>query len=130
MKKLLFLTLLIVGTTVYADDYKYLTMGYNNMEKSIVLETIQKITFENNQVVVTTSDGKETFELAQMQRMFFSDTATAVKSIDNEEAIDNERKGIYDLTGRRVSTSSPHHSTASSLQKGIYIVNGKKVVFK
>lgn len=118
MKKLLLFTLLLVGTTAYAEDYLYLTMGYNNMEKSIVLETIQKITFENGQVVVTTSEGVETFELAQMQRMFFSDTATAVKAIDNEQ--DKGDKAIYDLSGRRVENP----------QKGIYIVNGKKVVIK
>ena len=112
------MTLLIVGTTAYADDYLYLTMGYNNMEKSIKLETVQKITFENDQVVVTTSDGVETFELAQMQRMFFSDTETAVKSVVAEEQ--KQERVVYDLSGRRVMNP----------QKGLYIVNGKKVLIK
>lgn len=118
MKKLFLIAMLAVSTMAYADDYQYLTMCYNNVEKSIVLETVQKITFENGQVVVTTSNGNESFELAQMQRMFFSNTATAVKEVEMETT--SEEKVIYDLSGRRVVNP----------QKGLYIVNGKKVLIK
>ena len=40
---------------------------------------------------------------------------TSIKSVDNSQAIDN---AVFDLSGRRVSKAT----------KGIYIVNGKKVV--
>lgn len=118
MKKLFLIAMLAVSSMAYADDYQYLTMCYNNMEKSIVLETIQKITFENGKVVVTTSNGNEDFDLAQMQRMFFSNTATAVKEVETETQ--SEEKVIYDLSGRRVVKP----------QRGLYIVNGKKVLVK
>ena len=48
---------------------------------------------------------------------------TGVRSISAE----NEAETIYDLSGRRVSVSSVSSAT-SALPKGIYIVNGRKVV--
>ncbi len=118
MKKLLLMALMAVSTMAYAEDYQYLTMRYNSVEKSISLETIRKITFESGNVVVATSNGNETFPQSQMEKMFFSITPTAVKSVTTET--ESREKGVYDLSGRRVTNP----------QKGIYIVDGKKVVIK
>lgn len=118
MRKMLLMAMLAVSTMAFADDYQYLTMGYNSIEKSILLETIQKITFENGNVVVATSNGNETFPQSQMEKMYFSTEPTAIKSVSTEkEKTDNT---VYDLSGRRVMNP----------QKGIYIVDGKKVVIK
>ena len=54
---------------------------------------------------------------------FFDETATGIMTIDNGQlTIDNG--AVYDLQGRRVDAQ---HST---LNKGIYIINGKKVFVK
>ena len=118
MKKLIIMAMLAIGTTAFADDYKYLTMGYNSVEKSIELSTIQKITFENGQVVVATSNGNETFQLSEMEKMFFSSVATSVKDVKSEVA--QVEKMVYDLAGRRVQQPT----------KGLYIINGKSVILK
>ena len=56
------------------------------------------------------------FEGAQPVRGFaFKGTATGVESV---ESSNNAPQAIYDLTGRRVSKA----------EKGIYIINGKKVI--
>ncbi|MBQ7571602.1 MAG: hypothetical protein IJT19_05115 [Bacteroidaceae bacterium] len=125
MKRLLFLALLAIGTSAFAEDYKYLTMGYSNVEKSITLETIQKITFQNGNVVVTTSEGVETFPLAEMEKMYFSATATGIEEMEKVRDGENETVNgvVYDLGGRRVSVPSV-------LPKGVYIRNGKKFVVK
>ena len=47
-----------------------------------------------------------------------------------DEIVDSKsfaRKSIYDLSGRRVPTSSLHHFITPSLPKGIYIRDGKKI---
>ena len=123
MRRFIILALLAISTSVFAEDFKYLTMGYNNVEKSITLETIQKITFENGQDVVTTSEGSETFPLSQMQKMYFYEMATGIGEIEKVEGGENEKmKGkVFDLSGRKVSE-------ASELSRGFYIVNGKKVI--
>ena len=118
MKKLIIMAMLAIGTTAFAEDYKYLTVGYNSVEQSIELASIQKITFEGGQVVVATSEGDQTFPQAQMEKMFFTQNPTAVKSVTAETK--ETEKAVYDLMGRRVQKP----------MKGIYIIDGKKVVIK
>ena len=122
MKKLLIMALLAVGTMAHAEDYKYLTLGYNSVEASVELATLQKITFENGNVVVTTSNGTQTFPLAQMEKMYFSANATGIQQLQSDQTINDQTaaRQYFDLSGRRINTP----------QKGIYIVNGRKVVIK
>ena len=54
---------------------------------------------------------------------FEEDDATAIKTIDNEQSTDNV---IYNVAGQRLQKIQNGRSTAV---KGIYIVNGKKVLF-
>ena len=119
MKKFILMAMLAAGTTAFADDYKFLGVDCNNAETFIALESIKKITFESGNVVVTTSEGQNVFPQSKMERMFFSETATAIETVAAEEDKTNG-EGIFDLTGRRVA----------KVTKGIYIVNGKKVVVK
>lgn len=122
MKKFILMALLAVGTMAHAEDYKYLTVGYNSEEQSIDLGTIQKITFENGQMVVVTSEGNVSFTQSELEKMFFSTTATAIEGIANDQTQTNA-EGTYDLAGRKVPQKN-------GLRKGIYIVDGKKVVIK
>ncbi len=119
MKKFILMAMLAAGTTAFADDYKFLGIDCNNAESFIALENIKKITFENGNVIVATTEGENAFPQSKMERMFFSETATAIESVAAEE---DKAKGkeIFDLTGRRVAKAT----------KGIYIVNGKKIVVK
>ena len=56
------------------------------------------------------------------------DAIAEVQNGDNEQTRD-EANGVYDLSGRRLST--PHRSPLTSrLKKGLYIVNGRKQVIK
>ena len=55
---------------------------------------------------------------------------SGVEEIHNSQfTIHNEAGAVYDLSGRRVSVSSAS-SVPSVLPKGVYIVNGRKVVKK
>ena len=128
MKKFLLLPLSVVASAAWADNYSYLTVGYNSVEKSIVLETVQKITFANGQMLVTTSNGTEAFPQNQLEKMFFSTVPTAIESVQANASSSEQTEGaIYDLSGRRVSDAA---LSAKSLKKGLYIVNGRKVVIK
>ena len=52
------------------------------------------------------------------------ETPTAINGITDDEATD-EHNGIFNLNGQRISSHA-----AGSMQRGIYIVNGKKMVIK
>ena len=53
---------------------------------------------------------------------------TALTLVNGEERMVNSE--VYDLQGRRVMQSSLLNSGKATLKKGLYIVNGKKVVIK
>ena len=124
MKKIMWMVMLAMATTAFAEDYKYLIVDCNGVEKSILLESVRKITFENGQVVVATSEGNESFAQSGMNKMFFSETATAIASVapDGQTPI-----AVYDLCGRKMPVVN---NQMPQLKSGIYIVNGKKVMVK
>ena len=60
------------------------------------------------------------------------ENTTDIKSIDNEQwTMDNEEVAVYDLSGRKINavTNSSFFTLHSSLKKGIYIVNKKKILY-
>ncbi len=138
MKKLIIMVLLTVGSLhAMAQDYKYLTAAYNSVEQSFELATVQKITFEDDNVVITTSQGVTNLPLNQMEKMFFSSDPTAVESLASESqglklmngvltARGNGLLYIYDTAGRLVQMAhvdGEMRVSTTSLHRGIYIVN-------
>ena len=138
-KSMLFMYMLASSLFAFADDYAYLTVGYNSIEQSIELATIQKITFDTSaeKMTVTTSTGNEIdFPLTQMEKMFFSATATAVESLPEKSknmsvsggvlrVSGNDMLYIYGSNGMLQQITKVKGSAAVSLQtlpKGVYIV--------
>lgn len=129
---------LLSAAPVAADDYNYLTVTCTNAEQSIALPTIQKITFANGNAVVTATDGQTyTYPLAELQKMSFTATATAIKALPTQEK-DLTYKGgtltvsgtgmlhIYNAAGVLVQMAKVEDGARISLDtlpKGIYIVN-------
>ena len=124
MKKLMTIAMLAIGVTATAENYKYVTVDCNGAEQSILLESIRKITFENGQIVVNTSEGSQTFLQSETNKMFFSDMETAVTGIATDR---KQATAIYDLCGRKVL---PAAGQISRLKGGIYIIDGKKIFIK
>ena len=53
-------------------------------------------------------------------KAFFFDETTGIRSIENETMRNGENEKYFDLSGRRIQKPT----------KGLYIVNGRKVVIK
>ena len=138
MKKLFLSALVALSAhTVWADDYNYLTVAYNSVEQSIALGTVQKITFENGNCVVSTTDGQFTYPLSQMEKMRFTADPTAIKSLPSASkslAFANGlltlgRPGtlrIYNAGGSLIRLAEvDKNGTADlrSLPKGLYIIS-------
>lgn len=59
---------------------------------------------------------------------FVDGSITGIKSVEAEEqGADNEAKAVYDVQGRKVADNP---AVQSQLRKGIYVVNGKKIIIK
>ncbi len=145
MKKLMIMAVMLAAgcVTALAQDYKYLTAAYNSVEKSFELATIQKITFEDGKVVITTSNGVTQLPQSEMEKMYFSATATAIESMALESddlkmkdgTLNVNGKGllhIYNSAGLLVQMANVDGQTNISLKnlpKGVYIVNlGKQTI--
>jgi len=138
MKKILILALVAMSAhTLWADDYNYLTVAYNSVEQSITLSTVQKITFEDSNCVVTTTEGNYSFPLSQMEKMTFTADPTAIEALplqsENMKCLNGQltlgQTGllrIYNASGAliRVAQVSQKGTTVSlaSLPSGLYIV--------
>jgi len=142
-KTILGVLLAASSMTAMADDYQYLTVAYNSIEQSIELATIQKITFEDTNVVVYTSEGQVTFPQDEMEKMFFSITATAIESLPQQSESLKVSNGVLNVTGngllhiygsngtlqRMAKIDGSANISLSNLPKGVYIVNiGKQTI--
>ena len=61
---------------------------------------------------------------------FSDDPITGIKTTMNEELRMKDSSAVYDLQGRKVADNPSSLISRPSYKKGVYIVNGKKVVIK
>ena len=145
MKVKLFLAamLLMVGANVMADEYQYLTITYSDTERSIYLPIIQKISFADDYVVVTTTEGVHKYPISLLDKITFTENATAIKDLP-EQAKDltfkdgtlavkgNGLLRIYGANGALISIANVKEGANINLGNfpaGVYIVRmGDKTI--
>ena len=144
MKKLFLTIALAASLSASADDYAYLTAQYGGVEQSIELATVRTISFEQDLVVVTTSEARLTFPLAEMQKMYFSATATAIDRLPSETDSLKVIGGVLHVVGQKgivrvyASNGTLQHVaqvegrssiSLQSLPKGVYFIQlGNQVI--
>lgn len=87
-------------------------------------KSAKKITFFGEKAMITYADGsKQTENMGLIQLSFTYSTNGGIKKIEtaDQKLVDTQ---VYNLNGQYVGT------TLNGLSKGVYIVNGKKVVVK
>lgn len=145
-KRMILGTLLVASCSLnsQADDLKYLTVHYNNVEKSLDLATVQKLTFEDSNVIVWTSEGQVAFPLSEMQKMTFTATATAINSLPEQSESLQMQEGklcvkdagilrVYNTAGALVRIARVEKGetevSLESLTPGVYVVTlGKQTI--
>ena len=60
-----------------------------------------------------------------ISNQILQDTIEGIRIITKVDLVVMDVEGVYDLQGRKLSMVTPGNS---SLKKGVYIINGKKVV--
>ena len=145
MKAKLFLaaTLLMVGSNMMADEYNYLTITYNDMEQSISLPIIQRISFADGYVVVTTTEGTHKYPIDLLDKMTFTENATAIEALPEQTKDLSFKDGtlavkgdgllrIYGTNGALVTIANVKKGANISLDNfpaGVYIVRmGDKTI--
>ncbi|MCH5175822.1 MAG: hypothetical protein J1F40_08035 [Prevotellaceae bacterium] len=129
MKKLFALTAaLAFGLSAFADDFNlYYDLANQSANKIESVSNLQKLVFEDGNLVVVLRDGTSaSLPTKGMTRLYFS-TETAVGIDGVKEETSATKKGeVHDLTGRILNVDPD----SKKLPKGIYIIDGQKVIVK
>lgn len=105
--QLILLAALLCGTA-HADDFYLYLVGADGAKTATAVADIDKITFPDGQVQVTTTGGATvTMDFASLASMYFNtDTAEGVTGLQ-PDAVDLSRATLFDLAGRRLSRLQP-----------------------
>lgn len=114
MKTTIFAALFgMLSLSAFADDYT-LYVQTAVAEYTYAFDDLQRITFDNGNMVIATKNGESTsVGIATISRVYFDNVATGVEKV--EPTVVTADKEVYDLSGRRVSVNT-------ELPKGIYVV--------
>lgn len=137
--------LLMATTSMMADNSKFLTISLSDSERDISLPIVQKITFENGYVVVTTTEGTHSYPITLLDKITFTekDEADAIEALP-EQAEDLTFKDgtlaikgdgmlrVFNTSGALVSIANIKEGANISLEglpTGVYIVRmGNKTI--
>lgn len=131
MNKMLSLTavLMLSASTALADDFKlyYIAEDGNVASQTWEVASLKKITFENGQMnVITTDDQVSSLPTSGIQSLVFytEEGITGIEDTKDKSAAPATKSEVYDLMGRRIDTDR------EELPKGLYIIDGKKTLIK
>jgi len=142
-RTLLAALLLMVGTGMMADNFQYLTVTSNGNENYISLPIVQRISFEGDYLVVSTTEETHRFPISLVDKITFTESATAIEALpehlenltykDGTLAVKGEGLlRVYGTNGALVSIANVKEGANISLDNlpaGVYIVRmGDKTI--
>lgn len=118
MKKAYLLLLAgMLSTAVFAGSKQTV-----KIDGQVIDKTVSEITFDGDNVVLHYADNTSATEDMSLVTLSFSYTTTGISQV---EGIKKALQGkVYNLQGQCVGSS------LHGLSKGVYIINGKKVIIK
>lgn len=114
----MFLMALLSGGTMYAETEQTVIINGTEIDKFV-----SNLTFNGNNVTLQFDDN--TSQTEDMSKVSISLSYENTTRITNIKSMDNSGKSkVYNLNGQYMGKD------ANALNKGVYIINGKKTVIK
>lgn len=114
----IFLMALLSGGTMYAETEQAVIINGTEIDKFV-----SNLTFNGNNVTLQFDDN--TSQTEDMSKVSISLSYENTTGITNITSMDNSGKSkVYNLNGQYMGKD------ANALNKGVYIINGKKTVIK
>ena len=114
----MFLMALLSGGTMYAETEQTVIINGTEIDKFV-----SNLTFNGNNVTLQFDDN--TSQTEDMSKVSISLSYDNTTGITNITSMDNSGKSkVYNLNGQYMGKD------ANALNKGVYIINGKKTVIK
>ena len=124
MKKILLFLLTLIGMSVHAEDYSYLTFETADGTKTSVAVSSLTLTIAGGKLTA----GDKTFTLSELSKMYFSTTdATGIEKVIS--TVDGEVE-VFNLRGVSIGKYNSMSEAANSLKTGVYIIKGKSKTLK
>ena len=115
MKKVYFFLLgALLSTVAMADNKQTLTIDGAQVSK-----TVREITFDGDNVTLSYADGTDETKDMSLVKLSFAYITSGISNVETSHQVLAGK--VFNLNGQLVGTST------QGLNKGIYIVNGKKV---
>lgn len=132
MKTTILTLLALLGvTTASADDLSLYLEPTAGETTSYAVNTLQKMTFENGNVVLTKKDGTAiTAVISMLRRMYFDETATAINTLLDATPATYTVYNMNGITVGQGKATTVADIDMTTLKQGIYIVNIKNNNFK
>ena len=129
MKRLVLATLITMGT-LQAQAYEYPYLVFQNAEGATTAMAVEQltITISDGKLIVTNADGSQTFQLTDLSKMYFTQTAdlTGISSTES----DNEAVEVFTTGGLSLGKFQDINTAKTSLQPGLYIMKSKSKTTK
>ena len=107
----------MLSTVAYADNKQTVKIDGNVIDK-----VVTKITFEGDDVVLNYADNTSETKDMSLVTLSFTYQTTGISQVEDiKKALQGK---VYNLQGQYVGSS------LQGLSKGVYIINGKKVIIK
>lgn len=130
MKKLLFTTLITLGTLqAQAYDYPYLVFQNTEGTTTVIAVESLSITISDGQLVATNADGTQSFALADLSKMYFTQQAD-LTGISNASTQEDEVVEVFTTGGIKLGKYLNIKEAKTSLKPGLYILKSKQKSFK
>lgn len=105
------------GGTAFAETSQVVTVNGSAVDQNVI-----RLTFSGDNVTMTFDDGSSQTEDMSSINIAFNYDATGIRDMQASE--NAKDKKVYSISGQYLG------KTTDGLKKGIYIVNGKKIVIK
>lgn len=120
MKKILLLATAFFTAQAMLADNKVATQEVI-VNNQTVAKDVTKITFEGDNAVITFADNtQQTADMESVSINFLYDT-TGLRNVKSDDA---SQQKVYNLKGQLVNNNT------KGLKKGVYVVDGKKIIIK
>ena len=116
--------------TLQAQAYEYPYLVFQNAEGATTAMAIEQltITISDGQLIVTNASGTQTFQLTDLSKMFFTQTAD-LTGISNTES-ENEAVEVFTTGGLSLGRFQDINTAKTSLKPGLYIMKSKSKTTK
>lgn len=130
--KRLYLTIMMLAMLVFTlqvhAEGSAIKVEYGSTSMTIELSQKPKILSENGNIVIKTAS--QTVIVTLPCKVSFQGSSTAIDDVVNIRNIDNNTPiDVFTIDGKKVGTINSKDEMLS-LKRGLYIVNGKKIIIK